>query len=143
MWTAAGIKWIAGALTATHVLVVCLHLPLISIPKVTLAAPWKGRPQGQSLQLTVVSLLMEQTGSRTGVGLLGYSISNKFSGLFCSCPMKNISVWVRGEGLERDRAQVPGQPPETSLKLDVAGVGLLQMLPIGTCVPFLRVFRET
>ena len=77
------------------------------------------------------------------MGLLGYSISNKFSGLFCSCSTKNISVWVRGEGLERDRAQVPGKPPETTLKPDVAGVGLLQMVPIGPCVPFLRVFWET
>lgn len=87
-----------------------------------------------------VSLLTEQTGSRTGVGLLGYSIGNKFFGLFCSCPTQCL-----GERRRARKRQGTG-PSEAPRNRPLAGCGWSWSRTdgaYGPCVPFLRVFRET
>ena len=99
---------IAGALTAIYVLVVCLHFPLNSILKVTLAAVWRGSPL--------------RTKSPTNCGFSTYQANGEQdqSGTTGLChqqqvlwpPSQRKSVWVR-EGLETGRAQVPGKTPET------------------------------
>lgn len=66
---------------------------------------------GQNLPLNVISPLTQDTGSRTCLGPHGHLINRKFSAFSHPGPTETISLCVRGNGLETDRAQVTHHKP--------------------------------
>lgn len=66
---------------------------------------------GQNLPLNVISPLTQDTGSRTCLDPHGHLINRKFSVLSRPGPTETISLCMRGNGLEIDRAQVTHHKP--------------------------------
>lgn len=113
-WTAAGLL-VAGAVTATHVLMACLHFPLSSIlrlwRKAALSVLWKRSPLRSKSPIKCGFLTYKANREQDQSGTLGYPTSRNFFGSFCSWSTENISLWVRGEGKAQVRHRFPGKAP--------------------------------